>query len=135
MVASISASESVPVSICPAGIRSCMGLRSGEREEGLWLAPYAVHVYMYLPTCREKYTIMGRPPIENRKEVLTVRVDPTRLARLKDAAPSLGRAVEEAIDLWLAREKRRQKADPLARPSRPAEDARRALTEGRDDAA
>jgi hypothetical protein len=62
---------------------------------------------------------MGRPPIENRKEVLTVRVDPTRLARLKDAAPSLGRAVEEAIDLWLAREKRRQKADPLARPSRP----------------
>lgn len=57
---------------------------------------------------------MGRPPSKNRKEVLTVRVDPTLLVTFKAAAPSVGRAVEEGMRLWLAREKRRQAKDPLA---------------------
>jgi hypothetical protein len=57
---------------------------------------------------------MGRRPIENRKEVLTVRVDPTLLAEFRRAASNAGPAVEEAIRLWLARRKRQAGKDPLA---------------------
>ena len=59
---------------------------------------------------------MGRPPVENKKQVLTARIDPALLVAFKQAAPSIGPAVEEAIRLWLAREKRKlAKPDPLAK--------------------
>jgi hypothetical protein len=68
---------------------------------------------------------MGRPPVENKKQVLTARVDPALLVAFKQAAPSVGPAVEEALRLWLGREKRRQKTrpDPLARHLAPQDDA------------
>jgi post-segregation antitoxin (ccd killing protein) len=51
---------------------------------------------------------MGRPRAGTElKQVLAVRVDPELLAAVKQASSNISRTVEEALRLWLAREKRR----------------------------
>ena len=58
---------------------------------------------------------MPRPRLENKKVLVAARVSPELAAEVKDRAGNFSGAVEEALRLWLAREKRRQpKGDPLA---------------------
>ena len=43
-----------------------------------------------------------------RKPVVALRIDPDLLAAVKAINPNLGRAVDAALRLWLAREQRRK---------------------------
>jgi hypothetical protein len=53
--------------------------------------------------------------------VLAVRVDPELLAAVKRASSNMSRTVEDALHLWLAREKRKAaKPGPLAKHLAPA---------------
>lgn len=54
------------------------------------------------------------------KPIVSLRIDPDLLAAVKAVNPNLGRAVDTALRLWLAREKRRQPkgAPPTAREMR-----------------
>jgi hypothetical protein len=56
-------------------------------------------------------------PRGNPKRPTQLRLDPARVATVQALGVPLTRAIEEGLDLWLAREKRRRKigADPLTR--------------------
>jgi hypothetical protein len=56
-------------------------------------------------------------PRGNPKRPTQLRLDPARVAAVQALGVTLTRAIEEGLDLWLAREKRRRKigADPLTR--------------------
>jgi hypothetical protein len=59
----------------------------------------------------------GRPKKpEGARPVVTFRADPALLAEMRGRAPDMARALNDAMRLWLAREKRRWgKGDPLTK--------------------
>jgi hypothetical protein len=65
---------------------------------------------------------MGRPKKpEGAKPVVTFRADPALLAEMRARAPHIAQALNDAMRLWLAREKRRRgKGDPLAKHLAPS---------------
>jgi post-segregation antitoxin (ccd killing protein) len=81
---------------------------------------------------------MGRPLTGSaRKRVLAVRIDPELLAAVRAASSNTSRTVEDALRLWLARERRKAAkagADPLARHLAPRT-AREIASRCTDDAA
>jgi hypothetical protein len=59
---------------------------------------------------------IGGMPRGNPKRPTQLRLDPARVAAVQALGTPLTRAIEEGLDLWLARERRKAaKPDPLAR--------------------
>ena len=78
---------------------------------------------------------IGGMPRGNPKRPTQLRLDPVRVAAVQAYGVPVTRAIEEGLDLWLARERRRQgKADPLARHLVPPT-ARELTARRKDDAA
>ena len=64
---------------------------------------------------------MGRPAVENRKQVFSIRLSSEMAVEVRRLSPNLTAAVEEGLRLWLARERRKAaKPDPLAKHLAPA---------------
>jgi hypothetical protein len=59
---------------------------------------------------------MGRPAVEDKKQVFSIRLSSEMATEVRRRSPNLTAAVEQGLRLWLARERRKEaKADPLAR--------------------
>jgi hypothetical protein len=58
---------------------------------------------------------MPRQRMENKKQVFTVRLTPEMAAEVRRRSPNMTAAVEEGLRLWLARERRKDAKDPLAK--------------------
>jgi hypothetical protein len=54
-------------------------------------------------------------PRGNPGKLVAFRLDPALIVAVQERTPNLKQAVEEGLGLWLAREKRRGKGDPLAK--------------------
>lgn len=74
---------------------------------------------------------MRSMPYGNPKRPTMMRLDPARVAAVQALGVPLTQAVEEGLDLWLARAKRRKaKPDPLAKHLAPPIDRERAAQAG-----
>jgi hypothetical protein len=72
-------------------------------------------------------------PRGNPGKSVTFRLDPSLLVAVKERTPNVTKAVEGGLRLWLARERRKPGADPLARHLAPPT-AREIAARTKDDA-
>jgi hypothetical protein len=57
---------------------------------------------------------MPRPRVENKKQVFTIRLTPQMAEEVRSLNPNLSQAVEQALVVWIKRERRK-----AGRPARP----------------